>query len=413
MNASVILRPLVCFMACAAMVACSADPEEWTKGLSGQVPAGCANGGAASSVRLERVFAAIPFDEPLAMLQAPGDAGHGYVVEKAGRVLRVDNRPDAAASTVFADIRPRVQARYSESGLLGLAFHPDFARNGQVFLSYTTHGAPLVSRVSRFLSRDGGRTLDAGTETVLLEVQQPYANHNGGQIAFGPDGLLYIGLGDGGAAGDPRGHGQNVDTLLGAMLRIDVDKGAPYAIPPDNPFARGGGRPEVYAWGLRNPWRWSFDRASGELWAGDVGQNAWEEIDKIVRGGNYGWAIREGAHCYGAERCRTKGLIDPVAEYGHGEGCSVTGGYVYRGKAIPALQGAYFYGDFCSGRIWALCQGKGPPRLLMHTGLNISSFAEGLDGELYVLHFSSQGEIYRLVAGHTDLKPSPASSAHP
>ncbi|MEO1751292.1 PQQ-dependent sugar dehydrogenase [Thiofaba sp. EF100] len=401
MNASVILRPLVCCLACAAMVACSADPEGRAKGLSGQVPAGCAEGGAVSSVRLERVFAAIPLDEPLAMLQAPGDAGHWYVVEKAGRVLRIDNRPDAAASEVFADIRPRVQARYSESGLLGMAFHPDFAHNGQVFLSYTTHGTPLVSRVSRFLSRDGGRTLDAGTETVLLEVQQPYANHNGGQIAFGPDGFLYIGLGDGGAASDPRGHGQNVGTLLGAMLRIDVDKGAPYAIPPDNPFAEasaeGGGRPEIYAWGLRNPWRWSFDRVSGELWAGDVGQDAWEEIDKIVRGGNYGWAIREGAHCYGTERCRTKGLIDPVAEYGHGEGCSVTGGYVYRGKAIPALQGAYLYGDFCSGRIWALCQGKGLPRLLMNSGLNISSFAEGMDGELYVLHFSSQGAIYRLV----------------
>jgi glucose/arabinose dehydrogenase len=342
------------------------------------------------------VFAAISFGEPLAMLQAPGDADRWYVVVKAGRVWVFENRPDVVRSELFADIRERVQARYSESGLLGMAFHPHFARNGQVFLSYTTHGTPLLSRVSRFVSRDGGRTLDAGSETVLFEVPQPYANHNGGQIAFGPDGHLYIGLGDGGAAGDPRGNGQSVETLLGAMLRIDVDKGAPYAIPPDNPFAGGGGRPEIYAWGLRNPWRWSFDRSSGELWAGDVGQNGWEEIDKIVRGGNYGWAIREGAHCYGTERCRTKGLIDPVAEYGHSEGCSVTGGYVYRGKAIPALQGAYLYGDFCSGRIWALCQGKGLSRLLMNSGLNISSFAEGLDGELYVLHFSSQGEIYRL-----------------
>ncbi|MFZ5466006.1 MAG: PQQ-dependent sugar dehydrogenase [Pseudomonadota bacterium] len=402
MNVSVILRPLVCLMACASMVACGADPEGRATGFSGNVPAGCAAGEAASSVRLERVFAAIPFGDPLAMLQAPGDAGRWYVVEKAGRVRVLDNRPDVARSELFADIRERVQARYSESGLLGMAFHPDFARNGQVFLSYTTHGAPLVSRVSRFLSRDGGRTLDAGTETVLLELPQPYANHNGGQIAFGPDGFLYIGLGDGGAAGDPRGNGQNVETLLGAMLRIDVDKGDPYAIPPDNPFAQadgeGGGRPEIYAWGLRNPWRWSFDRATGELWAGDVGQNAWEEIDKIVRGGNYGWAIREGAHCYGTLRCRTEALIDPVAEYGHDQGCSVTGGYVYRGKGIPALHGAYLYGDFCSGRIWALCQGKGLPRLLMITGINIASFAEGLDGEVYVLQFGKKGAVYRLVA---------------
>jgi len=398
MNACSTARSLVCLMVCAAMAACSADDRAKVSGITGEVPAGCAAEGAkAQAIGLDRVFSAIPFDEPLAMLQAPGDAGRWYVVEKAGRVQVLDNRPDAARSEVFADIRARVQARHSESGLLGMAFHPDFARNGQVFLSYTTHGAPLVSRVSRFLSRDGGRTLDPGTETVLLELPQPYANHNGGQIGFGPDGFLYIGLGDGGAGGDPHGHGQDVDTLLGAMLRIDVDKGQPYAIPPDNLFAGGGGRPEIYAWGLRNPWRWSFDRATGELWVGDVGQNAWEEIDKVVRGGNYGWAIREGAHCYGASRCRTVGLVDPVAEYGHDQGCSVTGGHVYRGKAIPALQGAYLYGDFCSGRIWALCQGKGPPRLLMNTGLNIASFAEGLDGEVYVLEFGEKGAVYRLV----------------
>lgn len=403
MQPSSMLHALACLALCAAMAACSADDRTKASDFTGEVPAGCAEEDAkAQTIGLERMFKSVPFNEPLAMLQALGDTSRWYVVEKAGRVLVFDNRPDVVRSEVFADILERVQARYSESGLLGMAFHPDFARNGQVFLSYTTHGTPLVSRVSRFLSRDGGRTLDAATETVLLELPQPYANHNGGQIEFGPDGFLYMGFGDGGAGGDPRGNGQNVDTLLGAMLRIDVDKGKPYAIPPDNPFAQankeGGGRPEIYAWGLRNPWRWSFDRATGELWVGDVGQNAWEEIDKVVRGGNYGWAIREGAHCYGTERCRTEGLIDPVAEYGHDEGCSVTGGYVYRGKAIPALQGAYLYGDFCSGRVWTLCQGKGPPRLLMNTGLNIGSFAEGLDGEVYVLQFGEKGAVYRLVA---------------
>ncbi|MEW6764198.1 MAG: PQQ-dependent sugar dehydrogenase [Pseudomonadota bacterium] len=353
---------------------------------------------AGGSMTLQRVFASIPLNEPLAMLQAPGDASRWFVVEKAGRVLVFDHRPEVAASTVFIDIRDRVQAGYSESGLLGMAFHPDFASNGQVFLSYTADGSPLVSRVSRFQSLDGGQTANPGSETILLAVDQPYTNHNGGQIGFGPDGYLYLGLGDGGSAGDPAGNAQNVNTLLGAMLRLDVDGGSPYAIPPDNPFASGGGRPELFAWGLRNPWRWSFDRATGELWVGDVGQNAWEEIDQVERGGNYGWAIREGAHCYAAATCATAGLIDPVAEYGHDQGCSVTGGYVYRGQAVPVLLGAYVYGDFCSGLIWALPGRQGPPQLLLESGLNISSFAEGLDGELYMLHFGSRGAIYRFAA---------------
>jgi len=230
-------------------------------------------------------------------------------------------------------------------------------------------------------------------------VDQPFLNHNGGQIAFGPDGLLYVGLGDGGSGGDPLGHAQDTSTLLGSILRIDVDRGTPYAVPPDNPFAAGGGRPEIFAWGLRNPWRWSFDRETGELWCGDVGQNRWEEVDRIRRGGNYGWNVREGAHCFASAECDSAGLIEPVAEYSHDEGCSITGGYVYRGATLPQISGAYVYGDFCSGRIWGLFSAGGgalAPRLLAESGLQISSFAEDHDGELYVVDYG--GGIHRLAS---------------
>jgi glucose/arabinose dehydrogenase len=310
-------------------------------------------------------------------------------------------------AAVALDIRDRVDAAPSEAGLLGIAFHPRFAENGEVFLSYTATGAPLISRISRFVSRDGGRTVDPASEVVILTQPQPFANHNGGQIVFGPDGFLYIGLGDGGSGGDPQGNGQNPNTLLGKILRINVDSRTPeqgYGIPPDNPFAGGGGRGEIFATGLRNPWRFSFDRTGGKLWAADVGQNAWEEVDIIVRGGNYGWNAREGAHCFEpAQGCRTEGLIDPVAEYPNAAGdCSVTGGYVYRGAAVPALAGNYLYGDFCSGKIWGLPLGangnpSGAPRLLLDSTAQISSFAEGNDGEIYLLNFG-EGTVHRVVA---------------
>ncbi len=245
----------------------------------------------------------------------------------------------------------------------------------------------------------GGQTLDPTSEQIILSVDQPFGNHNGGGIAFGNDGYLYIGFGDGGSGGDPLGNGQNTNTLLGAFLRIDVDGSAPYTIPPDNPFAAGGGRPEIYAYGFRNPWRWSFDRGTGDLWAGDVGQGLWEEVDRVALGGNYGWDIMEGSQCYNAASCDSAGMLPPIAEYSHAEGCSVTGGYVYRGADIPQLEGTYVYGDYCSGRIWGVFYNPagGPfSQVLLDSGRVISSFAEGHDGELYLLDYT-QGSIYRLV----------------
>lgn len=350
-----------------------------------------ANSETFKSIALKRVFETVDLNRPVAFL--PGPDNGWYVVEQAGRVLHLS---EGQPATVFADIQSRVNSVPNEAGLLGMALDPNFAQNGRVYFSYTRDGSPLISVVARFNSRDGGVTLDTDSEQVLLSLDQPYDNHNGGQITFGPDGYLYIGFGDGGSGGDPQGRGQNTASLLGAMLRIDVSGSDAYQIPADNPFAQGGGRAEIYAWGLRNPWRWSFDRQTGELWAADVGQNQWEEVNRIQRGGNYGWALREGAHCFKAN-CDSTGLIDPVAEYDHSDGCSITGGYVYRGTAITGLAGVYLYGDFCSGRISGLfpLDGDGfENRSLLQTELNIASFGEGTDGELYVLDLA--GGIYRI-----------------
>ncbi len=353
---------------------------------------------ASGEVSLERVFARLGFERPLGLLQAPGKDDRWFVVEQRGTVLAFANHPGTAHAEVFVDIQARVEDGPNEAGLLGMAFHPDFSRNGQVFLSYTRRGSPLISTVSRFTSKDGGRTLDPRSEVVILSLAQPYGNHNGGNIAFGPDGYLYIGFGDGGAGGDPHRNGQNTATLLGTLLRIDVDGAAPYAVPPDNPFAAGGGRPEIYAWGLRNPWGWSFDQATGELWLADVGQGEWEEVNRVRRGGNYGWNIREGAGCYQARGCDTTGLIEPIATYSHAYGCSITGGYVYRGRAMPALDGVFIYGDYCSGRIWGLFrvgQDKPVARLMLDTEFDISAFGQDGDGEVYVVDHGGGG-IYRL-----------------
>ncbi|MBI5442936.1 MAG: PQQ-dependent sugar dehydrogenase [Deltaproteobacteria bacterium] len=341
------------------------------------------------------------FERPVALVQAPGDPGRWFVVEKAGRVRWFESDPAAGRASLVADISSRVESGPSEAGLLGMAFHPRFAQNGYVFLSYTAPGdgnPPLVSRISRFTSPDGGNALYPASEVVILSIDQPYTNHNGGGIGFGPDGYLYAGYGDGGSGGDPHRNGQNPRTLLGKMLRIDVDRGSPYAIPPDNPYARGGGRPEIFALGLRNPWRWSFDRETRELWVADVGQHQWEEVDRVERGGNYGWNIREGAHCFRAKRCKTAGLIDPVAEYSHKDGFSITGGYVYRGKANPELRGFYVYADYGSGKVWGfpVSEQTPKPRLLLETDLRPSSFAEDSSGELYLLDYAG-GRVYRFV----------------
>mgnify|MGYP001820650689 FL=1 len=359
------------------------------------------------AVTVEAAFPALSFESPVALLQAPGDDSRWFVVEQAGTVRVFDNDPAADTTAVFADITPLVSFS-GEAGLLGLAFAPDFATSGEVFLSYTGRpGGALTSVVARYRSLDGGRTLDGSTAEVLLEVIQDFGNHNGGQIAFGPDGLLYLGLGDGGSGNDPNNRAQDTTNLLGAMLRIDVDSGSPYGIPPDNPFAGnapctqgfgGAPCPEIFAWGLRNPWRWSFDRETGRLWAGDVGQSDREEIDVVRRGRNYGWRIREGARCHDNVQpdCDPTGLTDPFWDYGRSQGRSVTGGYVYRGDEVAALVGAYVFGDFVSGRIWAIpTDGSGPAAELTASGLLIAAFGEDAAGEIYVVDY--RGGLYRLV----------------
>lgn len=358
---------------------------------------------------LQRAYSDLTFSQPVALLQAPDDDTRWFVVEQAGIVRVFDNDAGVTAATTFIDITDRVVSG-GETGLLGMAFAPNFAANGHVFLSYT--GAnPLTSVIVRMRSTDGGQTLNPATETVILTVAQPYSNHNGGNIAFGPDGLLYVGFGDGGSGNDPDNNAQNTTNLLGSMLRINVGT-LPYQIPATNPFAGnalcgdggvspgGDDCPEIYAWGLRNPWRWSFDRATGDLWAGDVGQNDWEEVDRIVIGGNYGWRDREGAHCnptlHPGGGCSTAGVLDPQTEYGHSVGSSITGGYVYRGTAIPALVGSYLFADFVTGRIFRLTPGGTDYEDMPGSGLNISSFGEAADGELYALDYG--GGIYRIVA---------------
>ncbi|WP_455375811.1 PQQ-dependent sugar dehydrogenase [Kaarinaea lacus] len=347
---------------------------------------------------LQRVFEQVAIVKPVLMLQAPNDDSKWYIVEKGGRILQVSN--NGAQSSTFLDISERVDSGPNEAGLLGMAFHPQYASNGSVYLSYTTSDPSLTSIISRVTRSVDGSSLQADSEEILLRVSQPYSNHNGGHIAFGPDGFLYIGFGDGGSGGDPQGHGQNTQTLLGSLLRIDVNSGTPYAIPATNPFASGEqGRPEIYAWGLRNPWRWSFDKTTGLLWAADVGQNSWEEVSIISAPGNYGWNGKEGTHCYESTSCNNPAFIDPVIEYSHEDGCSITGGYVYRGSAIPSLQGTYLYSDYCSGTLWgAKDKGDGSyeSAQLLSTGLNVSSFAEGNDGEIYIIHLG--GEIHQLVS---------------
>lgn len=381
--------------------------------------------GGGAEVELEDAFPELPdLTRPVALLQAPGDTSRWFVVEQPGTVRVFDNEPGADAYETFVDVRSSVDDGPNEAGLLGMAFDPGFAANGEAYLSYTAPG--LVSKVSRFTSLDEGMTLDPGSEQVILEVNQDFGNHNGGNIAFGPsDEYLYVGFGDGGNAGDPNGRAQDTTSLLGAMLRIDVGSAAPYAIPADNPFAgnptcpadpdaSSTDCPEIYAWGLRNPWRWSFDRETGALWAGDVGQNMWEEVDIIERNGNYGWNCREGAHAFGspAPSCTdASGLVDPVYEYDHGDGVSVTGGYVYRGDEIPALEGRYVFADFASSSIWALDedgQGGYTREQIAQSPQGVASFAEDAAGELYVVGWGSgdDGRIRRLVPGAGGEPPS-------
>jgi uncharacterized repeat protein (TIGR03806 family) len=367
------------------------------------------------TISLTRVFAGLAFSQPLGMLQSPGDDSRWFVLEKPGRVRVFPNVDSVSAfDTDFIDLRVSFTVNSSsEAGLLGMAFAPDFATSGDAYLSWT-EGSPIVSRIDRFSSLDGGQTLDPGSRASVIRLNQDFDNHNGGHIAFGPDGLLYAGFGDGGSGGDPNGRAQDTTNLLGAMLRISVGATGAYTVPPTNPFAANplcppdhssaSSCPELFAWGLRNPWRFSFDRATGELWAGDVGQNAFEEIDRIELGRNYGWDCREAYSAFSGATasCATAAnLADPVYAYGRSQGSSVTGGYVYRGSAIPALAGSYVFADFGSGRIWRLVpngQGQYAAEELLDTALSIASFAESLDGELYVVDLAG-GALYRIGPG--------------
>lgn len=356
---------------------------------------------ASVALRLEQVATGLSF--PVFVTAAPGDTSRLFIVEKGGTVRVVKN--GTLLPTPFIDLGARVTTG-SEQGLLGMAFHPT---DGRVVLSFTVPGPTGGgrSRVATFTTGANPDVLDPASEALVLEVDQPYTNHNGGDVAFGPDGYLYFGLGDGGAGGDPQGHGQSRDDLLGSILRLDLDHGLPYTVPASNPFVgQAGIRPELWNWGMRNPWRFSFDRANGNLYIADVGQNAWEEVDvqpaSSAGGENYGWAELEGTHCYGGGGCSSAGTVLPVTEYNHDDGCSITGGYVYRGTAIPAIAGTYFYSDYCEGWVRSFVyqggratEAKSWPDLA--TGQQVTSFGQDARGELYIA--VANGTIYRIAPG--------------
>ena len=351
-----------------------------------------------ASMRAELVTDAI--DAPL-HLTAPAGDERLFVVEQAGRIRIIDD--GAVHATPFLDIRNRVRSG-GEQGLLSVAFDPAYAANGRFYVHYTDLDGD--TRVERYSVSGDRNVADPATAELILAVEQPFANHNGGQLAFGPDGMLYVGLGDGGSGGDPQGHGQNLATLLGSLLRLDVTGAAPYAIPAGNPFRnQAGARPEIWAFGLRNPWRFSFDRPAGTLYIADVGQNRFEEINARPAGEaglNYGWNVMEGSECYASGTCSTTGLTTPVHTYTHDDGaCSVTGGFVYRGDAIPALRGRYLFADYCAGWVRSFHLEQGQATDLQTHALgdlgNILSFGEDSAGDLYVLTTRAGGSVYRLV----------------
>ncbi|NKB24344.1 MAG: glucose dehydrogenase [Kiritimatiellae bacterium] len=331
-----------------------------------------------------------------------------FVVEQPG-IIRTLEKKDTGPGPIFLDIRKRVKFR-GEMGLLGLAFHPDYASNKRFFVNYTTRkDKKLWTYISELQGHDKKDRADPNSEKILLKFQQPYGNHNGGMIAFGPDGYLYIGTRDGGSRNDPHNHGQRLDTLLGKILRIDIDptnRFHHYQIPTDNPFAEEKNiRPEIYAYGIRNPWRFSFDPVTGNLFVGDVGQRRREEIDIIEKGGNYGWRIMEGFICTPAigQTCNQDPFILPIIDYTRKQGVSVTGGYVYRGQDFPALQGVYLYADYGSGNVWGLrYDGKRTVdhRLLQKTSMSISSFGEDEKGALYIV--DHRGAIYKIIPSLSD-----------
>jgi glucose/arabinose dehydrogenase len=350
------------------------------------------------SVRVELEPVAEGFEAPLGVTNAGDGSGRLFVVEQTGAIRIIDG--GTVLEEPFLDVGEAIVAG-GEQGLLGLAFHPDYKRNGRFFINYTdVSGDTVVAEVQT--SGDPNQA-DEGSVQPLLQIDQPFANHNGGQLEFGSDGYLYIATGDGGSGGDPQGNGQNTGALLGKLLRIDVDSGDPYGIPDDNPFANGGGAPEVWAYGLRNPWRFSFDSKTDDLWIADVGQGDFEEINRTPTdrsGLNYGWNIMEGNQCFEEGGCDRSEKVLPISGYTHEFGCSVTGGYVYRGAESPALTGGYIFGDYCSGTIWGIdarVSNFTMPQTLLESGLSLSSFGLDEEGELYLTDLSDGG-VYKVVA---------------
>lgn len=335
------------------------------------------------------------FSRPLGL----ADAGNGnlYIVEQTGMIRVLQN--GLVLSEPFLNLQDRVGTQANEQGLLGLALDPDYQTTKLFYVNYTNKKGDTV--IARFHANEDFLTANPDREQQLMVIQQPYGNHNGGNIVFGPDDFLYVGMGDGGSGGDPQGNAQNMQTLLGKMLRIAVRGQDLYAVPADNPYVDGGGRSEIFAAGLRNPWRFSFDRKTGDLYIADVGQGDWEEISFAAgnpSGLNYGWDFREGTHVFEDVPPAGLVLVDPILEYDHSAGCSVTGGFVYRGLQLPDLYGVYLYGDYCSGIVWGaieLNDGTWISKQLFSTGLNISSFGQDLQGEVYLIGHS--GEIYKLI----------------
>ena len=346
---------------------------------------------------------------PVFITDAGDGSGKFYIVEQTGRIKIWDG--SSVFGTPFLNLASTVSNGF-EQGLLGLAFHPDFETNRKLYVYFTDNDDDVVLREYK-VSASNPNVVDTSTKRKVLKVHHPEANHNGGMIAFGPDGYLYVGIGDGGGAGDVHNRAQDKDKLLGKMLRINVDGrtgGKGYGIPSSNPFVGRAGRNEIWQYGLRNPWRFSFDSQNGNLWIGDVGQYKWEEVDRATdtssgpgRGINWGWRVLEGTHCFKpSSNCNRSGKSKPVTEYKHSSGrCSISGGYVYRGNDVAQLNGGYVFGDYCTGEIWVVnstASVDSPRHLLLDTGLTISSFGERPNGELFVLDHSG-GRIYAIVQG--------------
>ncbi len=413
-------RALSSFLVLLLLVACARAAEDAASPGLGAA--------AIPDIRLAPALPHLDFDRPVCMAWPDDGSGRIFIVEQAGVIHAFKPSPDVAQTKVFLDIRPKVRTWHNEEGLLALAFHPRFKDNGQLFVFYSlleegrlasmVSGKTRVNVLARYTVKPGAPDVaDPASERILLRIEKPYGNHNGSTLVFGPDGFLYCSAGDGGAAGDPHDNGQSLATHLGKILRIDVDHeqgGLPYAIPSDNPFAgQSGARPEIWAYGLRNVWRMSFDRKTGELYAGDVGQNLYEELDLVTKGGNYGWRLREGMHPFktsasGAGDAKGAKLVEPIAEYGRDLGACVTGGYVYRGGRYPSLQGVYIYADYVSGTFFGLRQEGGKvsgPRTVLQQPKNIASFGEDQSGELYALAFD--GHVYHVEAAEPAGPPAP------